>query len=213
VSNAGVVIPGMTELLPPEAYVSSMAVNFFAPVSLTYELLPDLKRTRGSRVVIVGSMAGFMSLPSNAAYNASKHAVEAYCDTLRVEMRPFGVRVALLEPGGMKTPLASSYNDAWLKTFNAAPEERKKSYGQAWAEKVYGQNSKSYDAMLSDPSIVVKDLVHAVRADQPKPRYVCGNAANFFFKPLSLMPYAVRDTICEKMAYPVKPDGVRRSKL
>ena len=91
VNNAGLCLPGNIEWARPSTYEATMALNFHAPVALTYELLPALKAARG-RVINVTSVDGFMALPTNAAYNASKHALEAYSDTLRCEMLPWGVQ-------------------------------------------------------------------------------------------------------------------------
>ena len=104
VNNAGLCLPGNVEWVPPGAYERSMALNFHAPVALTYELLPALKAAKG-RVINVTSVDGFLALPTNASYNASKHALEAYSDALRCEMRPWGVQVVVIEPATMRTPV------------------------------------------------------------------------------------------------------------
>ena len=73
-------------------------------VAVTQAFLPPLRRSRG-RIVLVGSIAGRSALPFLGAYAASKHALEALADTLRVELRPFGIDVALVEPGTIRTPI------------------------------------------------------------------------------------------------------------
>lgn len=95
INNAGVCMPGNVLWTHPDSYRKTMDINFFVPVHLTYSLLPLLKQSKG-RVVNVSSIDGFLSLPANAAYNCSKSAIEAYSDTLRCEMIPFGVKVILI---------------------------------------------------------------------------------------------------------------------
>ncbi|CAE8622162.1 unnamed protein product [Polarella glacialis] len=208
VNNAGVCISGLTELLPPDAYTKTMAINFHTPVQLVYDLLPSLKKTKGSRVINVTSIDGFISLPANAAYNASKHALEAYSDTLRVDMMPWDVKVAIIEPGTMKTPLALGRWGSWFKTFQEAPVDRRKPYGDAWATARMTDGTKRLEQIASDPMITVADIMDAIQSRQPKTHYRCGGAAKYFWWPLSNLPVGMRDAVLVKMAYPHPPDAL-----
>jgi len=136
VNNAGVVIPSNVDWLKPQAYEQSMNLNFHAPVYLTYELLPLLKHKKG-RITNVTSVHGFITLPTNAAYNVSKHALESFSDCLRVEMMDWGVKVVVIEPSTMKTPLALSYANNYCKTFQEASSERQEVYGEGWIDEVH----------------------------------------------------------------------------
>ena len=97
VHNAGMVLPGFIEYQLIETYRRIMEVNCFAAVQLTQPLIPMLKASTG-RVVIVSSVDGVVSLPGNAPYDASKFAVEAYADALRVELSFWNVHVAVVNP-------------------------------------------------------------------------------------------------------------------
>ena len=153
VNNAGICLPGNVHWMQPESYYQTFEVNFFAPVKLTYELLPLLKESKG-RVVNVTSVDGFIPLPSNASYNASKHALEAYSDTLRCEMLPWGVKVVVVEPSTMKTPLVMAYADSWLKGFKASPKDRQDCYGDAWAQEFAERTKTNLDGpAAADPSL------------------------------------------------------------
>ena len=150
VNNAGRAIPANIEWAEPSTYRATFDINFHAPVALTYELLPELKRARG-RVLNVTSVDGFLPLPSNAAYNASKHALEAFSDTLRCEMRPWGVEVVVIEPATMRTPLAMAFADAWLAGFQAAPPERMAEYGEEWGRAVAAATREGLQKLAADP--------------------------------------------------------------
>merc|ERR1712032_1230648 len=96
---------GLTEIVPVAAYKRLMDINFFVPVALTYELLPELKKTLGSRVIFLSSLLARLHWMGKATYGASKCAIEGYADTLRVEMAPWGVKIVTLRPGGIRTPI------------------------------------------------------------------------------------------------------------
>ena len=102
VNNAGVAVPGPIETLTRTDMHRQFEVNVFGPLALTRAVLPRLRRARG-RVVFISSINGRVSFPFTGMYNASKYAIEAVADCLRVELRPFGVQVALVEPGVIDT--------------------------------------------------------------------------------------------------------------
>jgi NAD(P)-dependent dehydrogenase (short-subunit alcohol dehydrogenase family) len=214
VNNAGLCLPGNVEWLLPESYEKTMALNFHAPVAVTYELLPLLKATQG-RVINVTSVDGFIALPTNAAYNASKHALEAYSDSLRCEMKPWGVGVVVVEPATMRTPLAMSFADSWLQGFLNAPADRRAPYGSAWAERIAAGTKKGLEGLAADPAVTVKAMVRALVHPDPPTRMPTGNAAHYLFKPLSHLPDKTRDRLLYSMSFPGPPpaglDGDKKS--
>lgn len=102
VNNAGIAVAGPIETLSRTDMHRQFDVNVFGPLALTRAVLPRLRRARG-RVVFISSINGRVSFPFTGMYNASKYAIEAVADCLRVELRPFGVQVALVEPGVIDT--------------------------------------------------------------------------------------------------------------
>lgn len=102
VNNAGVGVAGPVETLSRADMHRQFDVNLVGPLALTAAVLPRLRRARG-RVVFISSINGRVSFPFTGIYNASKYAVEAAADCLRVELRPFGVQVGLVEPGVIDT--------------------------------------------------------------------------------------------------------------
>ena len=104
VNNAGTALAMPLEFLPLDQFRRQLEVNLVGQVAVTQAVLPNLRSARG-RIVNVGSIAGRSSLPFLGAYAASKHGLEAVTDALRVELRPFGITVTIVEPGTIATPI------------------------------------------------------------------------------------------------------------
>ncbi|KNC79780.1 hypothetical protein SARC_07836 [Sphaeroforma arctica JP610] len=205
VNNAGVAIPSNIEWAHPDTYLQTMAVNFHVHITLTYHLLPIVKRNKGSRIVNVSSVCGLVPLPMCPSYTASKHALEAYSDVLRCEMSIWGVHVSLIEPGTMATQLGTSHFDDWLKSYNNAPEIRKRDYGQEWADNVHATGIEGAKSIACNPDIAVHDMLLAVTSKRPKTRYRSGFLAKYFFRPLAWVPDRWRDWFLFKMMYKATP--------
>ena len=107
VNNAGIGPVGLIEWQTVEEMKHVLDVNLWGMVSVTKAFLPQLKKTKG-RIVNVASTLGTISLPSLTAYCISKHGVQAFCDSLRREVKQFGVSVHILDPGMFRTNLANS---------------------------------------------------------------------------------------------------------
>lgn len=106
INNAGVAMGGPFENIPQEVYRTIFEINFFGLISVTQKILPALIKSHG-RLVINGSMAGRVALPFLSPYVSTKYALEGWCDSIRRELRPFGIRTIILEPGGIATPIWS----------------------------------------------------------------------------------------------------------
>jgi short-subunit dehydrogenase len=104
INNAGYGLYGPVEQQPMEEIRRQFETNFFGLVRLTQLVLPGMRRRRGGRILNVSSMGGRATLPGGAFYHASKYAVEALSDALRMEVAQFGIDVVLIEPGPVKTP-------------------------------------------------------------------------------------------------------------
>jgi NAD(P)-dependent dehydrogenase (short-subunit alcohol dehydrogenase family) len=103
VNNAGFALIGAVEDLDRDTIRHQFEVNVFSAMQLCREVLPSMRARRSGRIVNVSSLAGRVSVPMMGAYCASKFALEAFTDALRVESRPFGIRVSLVEPGPVRT--------------------------------------------------------------------------------------------------------------
>ncbi|MFN4070674.1 MAG: SDR family oxidoreductase [Thermus caldifontis] len=119
VANAGIAVAGPLELIPSSAFRQVLEVNVLGAFATVKAFLPLLRQSQG-RVVLMGSVSGLVALPLAGPYAATKFALEALADALRVELLPFGVRVALVEPGPVATPIWER-SEKWAETYLEPP--------------------------------------------------------------------------------------------
>lgn len=171
VNNAGVATGGPLEYLKTADLRAQFEVNVFGLHEVTKTFLPLLRQSKG-RVIHIGSISGKFAFPFVGAYCASKHAVEALSDSLRRELAPHGVKVILIEPGRIRTPI-------WKKSLAQAQERRRNmpsqvetNYGQLLdrVENLTGQAQK----IGAHPHSVSKTVLKALSSPSPRPRYVVG---------------------------------------
>jgi len=166
VNCAGISPLGPVETESPDVLRRVFEVNVVGAARLTSRCLPALRRS-GGRVVNIGSIAGLSALPFMGAYSASKHALEALTDALRVEVAPWGVEVAIVEVGTVDTPIAAkalASLDAGLADAGAYDA----------ALRAFRHAVESAAAAGIPPSRVADAVVHALTARRPRTRYVVG---------------------------------------
>jgi NAD(P)-dependent dehydrogenase (short-subunit alcohol dehydrogenase family) len=195
VNNAGTALAMPLEFLPLDQLRRQLEVNLVGHVAVTQALLPNLRSARG-RIVNVGSIAGRSSLPFLGAYAASKHALEAVTDALRVELRPFGIAVTVIEPGTIATPIWRKGGERFEELAAQTPEELGELYGQRMeafraAATAAGQRAEPADKV----AIVVE---HALTAERPKARYVVGRDARLRSL-VERLPAGLRDRVYERV--------------
>ncbi len=162
VNNAGYAVLGAVEDLRADAVRRQFQVNVFTPVQLCRETLPAMRSQRHGRIVNVSSMAGRVSVPLMGAYCASKFALEAFTDSLRAEAKPFGVRVALVEPG----PVATEFNRA------AVVESREILETVSPYRPVYQEYLNDFSTPHAATSgQVSRTILKAIQAGRPRSRY------------------------------------------
>lgn len=205
VNNAGVATPSAPcDWLTIDDYKSMLDVNLNGVIAVTLSVLPLIKKATG-RVVNVASVFGRVS-PTGGPYTVSKYGVEAFNDSLRLNMAPFGVRVLCIEPGFFKTNvtdagiLSKSINALWEKL----PQEVRDDYGPGYLQNALNL-LKDKVAKISDGDLmkVVSCMEHAVSAVRPRTRYSPGWDAKLFWLPLSYMPSCVSDYILTMEAIPI----------
>ena len=212
VNNAGISTSGFIDWVTMESMRQIMEVNFFGQVAITKKFLPLLISKRQSRVVNLCSVAGFITAPIKGAYSASKHAFEAFSDCLRREMAPWELKVSIIEPGPMRTPIIQGH-DKFMQTFwdNLSSEVRER-----WGEDYFrAQVKKLSDNFLyrnaEDPQKVVDALKHAVQNSAPETRYRPGWQSKFIFLPMSMMPTWVVDLVLQRgLSAGIDPAAVRQ---
>ena len=195
VNNAGTALAMPLEFLPLEQLRRQLEVNLVGHVAVTQALLPNLRSARG-RIVNMGSIAGRSALPFLGAYAASKHALEAVTDALRVELRPFGVAVTVIEPGTIATPIWRKGGERFQELAAELPEELGVLYGERMtafrdAAAAAGRRAEPADEV----AIVVE---RALTAERPKARYVVGRDARRRAL-VERLPARLRDRVYERV--------------
>lgn len=195
VNNAGIAVGGPLEFLPLADFRRQLDVNVTGLLAVTQAALPLLRPAKG-RVVLIGSMSGRIAVPMTGAYAASKYAVEALADTLRLELAPWGLRVSLLQPGAIKTPI-------WDKGRQQADEMREKYspeaidlYRDRIDEVVRGIDEQ--DEAGIPPAEVAVVVERALTAERPRSRYAVGMDAKAAVALARVLPDRAKDAFIER---------------
>ena len=196
VNNAGIAIPGPLETLPLEDFRRQVDVNLTAQVAATQAMLPALRRA-GGRIVFLSSIGGRIAFPLNGAYHAAKFGVEAVGDVFRQELRPWDIRVSIVEPGSIDTPI-------WERGARNADEIEARAHPDQDA--LYGKAIESFRKVVLDlaergipPQKVAKAIEHALDARRPRSRYLVGLDAQLQARLKPLIPTPVFDRVVARM--------------
>ncbi|HEY5558083.1 SDR family NAD(P)-dependent oxidoreductase [Acetobacterium sp.] len=188
IANAGVALGGSIENLPMSIYRECFEINFFGVIEIIQALIPELIRDKG-KIMIHGSMAGRVALPFLSPYVSTKFALEGFCDSLRREMNPFGIKTILLESAAIATPI-------WNKAKNQDISFVDKKY----LKSLYLFRDKFIDGGNSgmDRELAALKIAGILDKKNPKARYIISkNKASS--KLLLLMPSFVLDKAVVKM--------------
>jgi NAD(P)-dependent dehydrogenase (short-subunit alcohol dehydrogenase family) len=196
VNNAGISVAGPVEGVPVDEWRRQFEVKVIGQVAVTKALLPALRAAKG-RVAFMSSVGGRNAIGLLGPYGASKHAIEAIGDSLRQEMQPFGVNVAIIEPGSVATPI-------WEKGLEDAAASRA-ALGEE-VDRLYGERLDAFAALAEKtgaagvpPEDVAKAVTHALTADRPKTRYVVGRDARAQLAMKAILPDRGLDRLIARM--------------
>jgi NAD(P)-dependent dehydrogenase (short-subunit alcohol dehydrogenase family) len=191
VNNAGIAVAAPLEFLPIERLRQQLEVNLIGQIAVTQAFLPALRRARG-RIVNVSSIGGRVALPLVGAYNASKFGFEGASDALRRELRPHGVDVILIEPGGVKTPIWKKGEALADEITEDLPPEAERLYGRLIA-RVRAETRRIDEELGSEPRAVAEAIATALTARRPRARYLVGSDARQRAVAAKLLPARVMD--------------------
>jgi NAD(P)-dependent dehydrogenase (short-subunit alcohol dehydrogenase family) len=184
------------ELVPIEDLRRQLEVNVIGQVAVTQAFLPLLRIAKG-RIVNMGSVNGAVATPYLGPYAASKFAMEALTDVLRMELRPWGIGVSIVEPGPIATPIweksvaAADHLSKAVRTESLALYERELDKVRKIVAKIAAQ---------AEPvSVVVRAVVHALTAQNPKARYFLHYRTQFLFRGFKVVPDVIRDWIVRRV--------------
>lgn len=174
VNNAGIAVGGALEALPVEQLRHQLDVNVVGQVAVTQAVLPTLRQSRG-RIVFVSSVSGLVVSPMLGAYSASKFALEAVADALRMELRPWRIAVSLVEPTQIDTDIWRTAPQTLDETVAAMSAEHRELY----AAHISGMRRAIPRAQKVAVPVdaVTEVVVRALTAQRPKARYVTGRGA------------------------------------
>lgn len=195
VNNAGIVVGGPLETLPLSEFRRQLEVNVVGQLAVIQAMLPMLREC-GGRIVNISSFSGRIAIPYSGAYAASKHALEAMSDALRIELRRWKIPVCLVEPGSVKTPI-------WDKALEDADRALQSMTPQALA--LYGEDvraareaARRLAAQGMPVQRVVAAVVHALTSPSPKARYPVGFHTRLAFLVQPWLPVRLRDWLLRK---------------
>jgi NAD(P)-dependent dehydrogenase (short-subunit alcohol dehydrogenase family) len=194
VNNAGIAIAMPLEFIPLDELRRQLEVNVVGQVAVTQAFLPHLRRSRG-RIVFVGSIAGKSALPFLGAYAASKHALEAIADSLRIEVQPFGIAVSVVEPGTIRTPIWQKSAALADTLASAAPAALGELYGERIA--AFGRIAAKRGARGASAEVVARAVEEALTRERPRTRKLVGRDAKLR-SGVECLPARVRDSVYER---------------
>jgi short-subunit dehydrogenase len=191
VNNAGYGSYGSVEDVPVSEGRYQLEVNLFGLARLTQLVLPHMRLAGRGAIVNVSSVGGSLGEPLGAWYHASKFAVEGFSDSLRMEVREFGIDVVVVAPGAIKTE--------WLNI--ALDSARKYSGTTAYAGHVaaMGRMYANADRVAVEPSVIAEAIYTAVTAGRPRARYAAPFSANVIIAAAKLLPDRVKDAATNRM--------------
>jgi short-subunit dehydrogenase len=199
VNNAGYGLQGAIETTPLEDVRNQFETNFFGLVALTQLVLPGMRSQSWGKVVNMSSMGGKLTLPGGGFYHASKHALEAFSDALRFEVRRFGIDVIVIEPGIIQT----NFGDTAVGTVGGT-EIDEGPYGLFNQGVMLKINAAYRDRTLSaaaGPHAVAHVVEKAIAAKRPRARYPVTAGARLLMTARRVLPDRAFDSLLARQ-YP-----------
>jgi NAD(P)-dependent dehydrogenase (short-subunit alcohol dehydrogenase family) len=192
VDNAGIGVMGPLETLPIEDFRKQIEVNLIGQVAVAQAMLPAIRRARG-RVVIVSSAGGRMALPFGGAYHAAKFGLEGVADSLRQELRPWGIEVIVIEPGSIDTPIWERAVSGYEEMAKRASADQQELYGERLAK--LQQGAMRTAARGISPDKVAEAIERELAAKRPRTRRRVGLDAQGQVLLRRLLPDRVLDRL------------------
>lgn len=187
VNNAGFGFAGFLEDCSMKEIKDQFETNFFGLIRVTNEVLPSMRKQKQGRIVNISSIGGKIAFPVLSIYSASKFAVEALTESLRIELAPFGIQVTAIEPTNVKTNFQSSAR--------AAEKSRYPSSSYYELYKAFEKNIEKMSQSSVEPVVVAKTVYTAITSKNPKRSYPVGKGARMLLTLKSILPNRVFEKI------------------
>lgn len=188
-NNAGYGLYGSVEDVSLAEARKQMEVNVFGMAAVTQKIVPYMRKEKGGLIINTSSMGGKMYFPMGAWYHASKHAVEGLSDCLRLELKPFNIKVVVLEPGFIATEFGAVLIDHFSKI------SKQSAYTDMMNKIIDGTKKASQGNGSSKPSVIADTIVKIIDSKNPKTRYRVGK----FAKPMVWMRVYLGDKLFDKI--------------
>jgi NAD(P)-dependent dehydrogenase (short-subunit alcohol dehydrogenase family) len=198
VNNAGIAVGGPVEYLPLDEWRRQLEVNVIGQVAVTQAAFPLIRQAgaRG-RIVFMGSIGGRISSPLIAPYAASKHAIEAIAESMRHELAATSIRVIVVEPGAVRTPIWDKGQTSADEIEARLPAEAMERYGAAVAGLRKAMDFQARTGV--EPSVVARVVEKAVTSPRPAARYLVGRDAKLMAAVARFLPDRARDAAARRL--------------
>jgi NAD(P)-dependent dehydrogenase (short-subunit alcohol dehydrogenase family) len=207
VNNAGIAVTGPMELVPVEELRRQFEVNVFGQVAVTQAFLPLIRAARG-RIINVGSVGARFALPFGGALNSSKAAFESISDSLRMELRPWGIHVVLVSPGSIRTSAEAKLVADAEATVDAFSSEGKARYASSY--RAFVQALLELESHGVGPEVMAETVYRAMTARTPKRRYPVGPKSRLLPFLFTTLPAVAADTLRLRLFRVYRPFGAAR---
>ena len=197
VNNAGVVVSGPIETVAPDNWRKLLEVNVIGQLAVTQAVLPRLRRSRG-RVVFISSVNGRLSIPLVGPYCASKFALEAAADAMRMELRPWHIGVALVEPAQTDTDMWRTADDMVEEAEATLTREQRDLYARHIA--AFKKMIPAYQKLAGPAEKVSAVVEEALTARRPRARYVVGVGPKLQVAVMTNLPARLRDQVLRRVS-------------
>ncbi|WP_435202400.1 oxidoreductase [Janibacter sp. GS2] len=192
VNNAGYSVFGAVEDVPVDVARRQLEVNVLGLSRMSQLALPHMRAAGSGRLINIASVAGHVSEPLGGWYHASKYAVEALSDALRMELAPHGVTVSIIEPGAIRTEFGGIAADSLAEHSGSGAYA-----GQA--RRMARAHERMFGSGAADVDVVVEAIVHAATARRPRARYQVPKSARAMVAATKVTPTAVMDAVMGRM--------------
>lgn len=174
VNNAGVGGGGPIEFMSLDELRNTLEVNLIGQVAVTQAFIPLIRKRKGT-IVFIASIGGRIASPFMSPYNTSKFAIEALGESLRHELRPWGIDVAVVEPGSIDTEIWTKGNEQLREQLGEMPEDARRLYGRQVTR--FGEVLNETASRGIAPEKVAEVIHKAIASDKPRHRYLVGTDA------------------------------------
>jgi len=191
INNAAYGQPGAVEDLQTDVLRRQFETNLFGTHELTRLLLPALRKQPRSHIIQISSILGFICLPYRGAYNASKYALEALTDTMRLELAGSGIHLSLIQPG----PVSSRFRENAYRAFAEAIDHENSAHKEAYQKEIKRMQSDKPIPFTLPAEAVLEKVMHALESGRPRIRYTVTKPAHVFSFLKRILPDKWMDAI------------------